>query len=451
MANSRKLRLPDLASHVEQVLKNRAGPGSRLTLALSGGVDSVVLLDILARLCGPLGFSLSALHVNHQISPNAGEWARFCAGLCARCGIPLDVAKVIVPRHGESLEAAAREARYREFAKARADFVVLAQHRDDQAETLLLQLLRGAGVAGAAAMPELSDARPRLLRPLLDISRAELEAYAKAHGLSWVEDESNLDTRFDRNFLRHRVFPLLSERFPACGTTLSRAARHFAESARLLDELAELDARDAVRESALDVAVLNVLSPARAKNLLRYWLAERGAPPPNSARLEEMRRQLTEARRDAQIRIGLGEVEIRRFQGFAHVVPVLPVPHADFSRTWLGEEELTLPELGGMLRFQRVEGKGIGLARLEATAVTICLRRGGERLRPDCKRPTRSLKNLLQEAQLPPWRRETLPLIWRGEELAAVPGIGVECEFQAKPGEAGLMLEWREEVLSKLR
>lgn len=441
MENSRKPPLPDPAVHVEQVLKKRVEPGRHLVLALSGGVDSVALLDILARLRGPFGFSLSALHVNHQISPNAGEWARFCAELCARLDVPLEVAKVVVPRAGESLEAAAREARYREFAKVRGDFVVLAQHRDDQAETLLLQLLRGAGVAGSAAMPELSGAFPRLLRPLLDIPRAALEAYAKANGLSWVEDESNLDTRFDRNFLRHRAFPVLAERFPACRTTFSRAARHFAEAAQLLDELAELDLRGALRDGGLAVESLRALSPVRAKNLLRYWLAGQGITP-NTARLEEMLRQLTGARQGAQVRIPLGGLEIRRFQGFAHAVPVLLAPDPDFSRRWQGEEAVALPELGGALRFRRAQGEGISLARLEASAVTIRPRRGGERLQPDCRRPTRTLKNLLQEAQLPPWRREMLPLVWCGEELAVVPGIGVGCGFQAKPDEIGVVPEW---------
>lgn len=446
MANSRKSPFPDRGSPlpllVESVLKKHLRPGCRLVLALSGGVDSVILLDILCRLREPLGFSLSALHVNHQLSPNAGEWAQFCADLCARHGIPLEVAKVVVPRQGVSLEAAAREARYREFARALGDFVVLAQHRDDQAETLLLQLLRGAGVAGAAAMPEVSCSHPRLLRPLLDISRAELEAYAKERGLAWVEDESNLDTRFDRNFLRHRIFPAIAERFPACRTTLSRAARHFAEAAQLLDELAELDARGALHDGGLAVESLRSLSPARAKNLLRYWLTGCDVAPPNAARLEDILRQLLQASQDAQLRVGLGTAEIRRFQGLAQVVPVHPAPNPDFSRIWQGEEELALPELGGVLHFRRSKGGGISLARLEASAVTLRTRRGGERLQPDCRRPTRSLKNLMQEARLPPWRRETLPLLYCGAELAAVPGIGVGCGFQASPDETGVVPEW---------
>ena len=231
--------------------------GDRLVAGLSGGIDSVVMLDLLRRAAAKMRFELAALHVNHQINPAAAKWARFCGAYCRQLGIGLTVVKVNVPREA-SLEAAARNARYAAFARLPADFVALAHNLDDQAETVLLQLLRGAGVKGVSAMPALGlriedwglrkisspltvetlhpRSHPSILRPLLDITRAEIEAYARARKLRWVEDDSNADTGFDRNFMRHRLLPVIAERYPAYRKTLARASRNFAEAAVLLDD-----------------------------------------------------------------------------------------------------------------------------------------------------------------------------------------------------------------------
>jgi tRNA(Ile)-lysidine synthase len=212
--------------------------GGRLLVGLSGGVDSVVLLDLLRRLSKRLGLELAALHVNHQINPAAGRWAAFCRAFCRRHGVALTVVRVKVPRRS-SLEAAARAARYRAFAAQPSDFIVLAHNLDDQAETVFLQLLRGAGVKGLSAMPVV---RNSILRPLLEVPRSEIEAYARQRKLKWIEDDSNADLGFDRNFLRHRVLPVIAQRYPSYRKTLARASRNLAEAAQLLDELAAADA-----------------------------------------------------------------------------------------------------------------------------------------------------------------------------------------------------------------
>jgi tRNA(Ile)-lysidine synthase len=340
------------------------------------------------------------------------------------------------------IEAAARKLRHEALARQPADFIALAHHQDDQAETLLLQLLRGAGVKGMAAMPSLKlrEGAPALLRPLLDISRAELLDYARQHSLQWVEDESNADDNYPRNFLRHRVFPLLGERFPACRTTLARSAHHFAEAGMLLDALAEQDAQGAFDGATLDVARLAALDAMRAKNLLRWFLQRRGALMPENSRLEEMLRQLCEARADAQICIAWGDWEVRRYRGRTHVCSVQAEPDADLRVLWRGEDKLALP--GGVLHFAHGMGAGISAKQLKAAPVTIRLRRGEETLRPDAARPARSLRYLFQECGIPPWQREYWPLLYCGETLVAVPGLGVESEYRAAPEEAGIVLSW---------
>ncbi len=442
MGSSKKRPSVDLVFHVENVLTRRVGPGQRVALALSGGVDSVALLHILLQLRPHLGFDLSAVYVNHGLSPNAGHWGEFCADLCRDRQVSFEAVPVRVPRRvGESLEAAARAARYQALLSQPVDFVVLAHHLDDQAETLLLQLLRGAGLKGLSGMPEVRALRPAFLRPLLEIPRSAIVDYAQSHGLRWVDDESNQNSAFDRNYLRRQVLPMLEKRFPAYRETLSRTSRHLAEAAQLLDELAQLDAGRAIREERLSVGVLRGFGEARAKNLLRHYLAGQGVPTPPAGRLESMLQQLLSARDDAQVHVRFGGFDIRRYRGEVYVESALGVP-MDFVLTWNSQDFLDWPGGGGRLLFRPTVGEGISLARLQDAAVTIRHRRGGERLRPDCRRPTRTLKHLLQEAGIPPWRRLRLPLLFCGDDLAFVPGIGVACAYQAQPDEAGLAVQW---------
>ncbi len=476
MASSRKSSrssqrdFPDLAALVAAQLKDIVTPRDRLVIGLSGGVDSIVLLDCLKVVSRKLRCRLSALHVNHQLSPNARRWAAFCGRFCRERGIPFVGVKVRVPRGGGP-EAAARAARYEVYARQDCDYVVLAHHRDDQVETFLLQLLRGAGVKGLAAMPLvrneqlglriertglIRDGRklnprssilnPGILRPLLDATREEILDYARKRRLKWIEDESNQDIYFQRNFLRREVLPVMAQRFPAYRTTIARSARHLAETARLLDEVAVGDGQAYLKEGALAVAALRRLSAARARNLLRWFLAVHGVAMPTAERLEQALRQALTAKQDARLLIELDGAELRRYDGCIQVVPALKTP-AHYSRTWLGEKRMGLPELGGALTFARRTGNGISLVRLRGSAVTIRLRRGGERLRPDCRRPTRSLKNLLQEARVAPWLRERLPLIFHGDTLVWVPGIGVDCAYQAKRGEPALLPDWSPSTL----
>ena len=408
----------------------------------------MVLLDILQGLSKKLRFRLSAIHVNHQLSPNAGDWAKFCQRWCKACGVLINIVKVNVrDARATGIEAAARDARYRAYSRQHADYVALAHHLDDQAETILLLLLRGSGVKGLSAMPELKhrnkESAPHIIRPLLDVPRSEIEHYAKLRKLRWIEDESNVNTELDRNFLRHKVFPLIGKRFQAYRETLGRASRHFAEAAALLDELAELDSRSALQGGRLNAKALRELAPARARNLLRYYFAQNGLLMPGTKRLDEILHQVAHSREDAKVSVALGELEVRRFKGEVYICRVHPDLDPKFCLSWQGEKKLEISELEGVMEFRRTRGKGMDYDKLMQEAVTIRVRHGGEKLRPDCKRPRRSLKDLLQESKIAPWERSRMPLLFSGERLVFVPGIGIDCDYQARVGQMGLSVQWR--------
>jgi len=449
---------------VEASLRHYVKAGHRLTVGYSGGLDSTVLLHVLAGLRAALGFSLSALHVHHGLSPHADAWALHCAAVCRSLAVPLQIEYVEVQRKGEGLEAAARAARYRVYTQLATDFLLLAQHRDDQAETVLLQLLRGASLKGLAAMPAAralvgsNVGSIILLRPLLTVTRAEMASWAQQHALRWVEDESNTDIALARNALRHGVLPSLSARFPHAVSVLAKSAAQFAEAASLLDALAAQDAQGALSAAGLSVSVLSALPEARARNVLRYFLAQAGGEihgvEIQYATLCEALRQVLFARHDAQVRVDFGAVSLRRYRQIIRLVPIQSAEKItnkaavkvsekanDSSRlVWRGESSVAL-KTGGVLRFQPVIGAGV---RLSDGQISIRQRVGGERIQLLPERPRRTLKNLLQEAGIAPWQRALLPLVYVNECLVWVAAIGADCAFLAQPGEPGWLIDWQE-------
>lgn len=439
-----------LTQHVADFLKNADISGKTILLALSGGMDSCVLLDLFVNVSQALplqsetaqSFQLQAMHVHHGLSPNADAWATFCLDLCAQYKTPLQIARVQVPKDtGSGIESAARQVRYAALLNTSADYVVLAHHADDQAETFLLQLLRGAGAKGLASMASRDESR-RLLRPLLDISHAELVSYATARQLRWVDDESNEDTHYDRNFFRHQVLPILEQRFPAVKTTLARSASHLAEASSLLDDLAQLDAQQCLQGLQLRVDALAQLTPPRARNLLRWWLVSQQQPLPSTQRLQEMLNQLLGAKTDAVMKVAVDSangVWLRRYQHLAYIE--INLPEQPIAMIWQGEDALELPDHSRLL-FERKQGSGLAAERLGIKKLRIAHRIGGERFKPDIARPTRTLKHLLQEASIPPWQRERLPLIYCDDALAVVPNIGVASHLQATSDEIGLVITW---------
>lgn len=438
----------DLERHIGERLAAVVPAGAGVCVGLSGGLDSTVLLDLLARVGPASGHRVSAVHVHHALSPNADAWAASCAGACAARGVQLDVVRVRVDREApEGLEAAARAARYAVYAARPEAVVALAHHQDDQAETLLLQLLRGTGLKGAAAMPELrtlAGSAVSLFRPLLGIPRERLHAYATARGLAWVEDESNASLAMDRNYLRHEIAPRLDARFAGWRDAAARFAVHAAGADALLEELARADGAGSRAGAGLRLDA--TLPAARRANALRAFLAAEGFAMPGAARLAEMVRQLYDARPDARVRIDHDGITLVRHRGAVHLAAGLRGPAATASEAWRvpwrGERDLDLGGGRGRVSFEPATGAGIA-----AEAATgdwhFAARRGGERVKLAAGGRTRTLKNLLQEAAVPEWQRERLPLLYRGERVAWVPGIGVAAELACAAGHPGLVPHWR--------
>jgi tRNA(Ile)-lysidine synthase len=421
-------------------LARHVAPHARLTLALSGGVDSVVLLHALQALRDQHAFDLQAVHVHHGLSVHADAWADFCGRLCASHAVELTVHRVQIARDDAAgIEAAARRERQRIFAALDTDFLLTAHHLNDQAETLMLQLLRGAGPKGLAAMAEVQRRRGWLAahwRPLLGVTRSVLLDYARAHQLAWAEDGSNLDVRFRRNALRQSVLPLLNAHFPGADATLARAAGLQAEAAELLDDLARLDAAAAISGERLDCSRLNALSMPRARNLLRYFIEQHGHPLPNARQLNEALQQLRDARKDARVCVSLGRDELWRYRGGAYLVPSAPA-FAEPVR-WQGETVLHVPAAGVDVCLDAGVGEGLKRSMLEAGVVELGVRQGGERLRLHPGGPHRSLKNLLQEHAIPPWQRDHVPLLWCNGQLLWAANIGLDADALAAPGEPGV-------------
>jgi len=319
MANSKNRRSDLIVASVDATLRRHAAPGACLTVALSGGLDSTALLHALVALQDARELRLSALHIHHGLSENADAWAAHCSQTCAVLGIPLKIERVDVERgSADGLEAAARRARHEVFTRTAADWIVLAHHRDDQAETLLFNLLRGTGLRGACAMRETNG---RLLRPLLGVGRDIIAGYAKEVGLAWIEDESNADISYSRNFLRHRALTDLERRFPGSASHLGGAARRFAEAQELLDELALLDLGRA-DDFPLALADWRALPEPRARNALRYLLHRRHIGIPSEERLSEFVRQVREAGPDRHPSVVFGTWRLYRRSGEIHLEPV---------------------------------------------------------------------------------------------------------------------------------
>lgn len=409
-----------------------------MCVGFSGGVDSAVLLELLSREAKAHPREITAVHVHHGLSPNADRWAQFCERFCAARSIPLDVVSVKVDRRaGEGIEAAAREARYAVYAKRPEPFVALAHHLDDQAETVLLQLLRGTGLKGAAAMPAmrtLPGSRVVIWRPLLGVSRAQILEFAREEKLEWVEDESNASVVHDRNYLRREIAPLLDARFSGWRDALARFARHAAEADALLAAQAGIDSPQ--------MPLVAGLSAARRANALRAFLAAHRLAMPAESRLKEMTRQLYGARPDARVRIEHDGVAIVRHRGAARVERNLPREAGEWRIAWHGEERIDLGADRGSVHFSRKRGAGI--AAMLAADGDWCLRprSGGEKIRIEARGRTRTLKNLLQERSIPAWQRDHLPLLFRGEQLVWVPGVGIAAEYACEGAGEGVLPSW---------
>lgn len=424
----------------------RQHPAGFYWIGYSGGVDSHVLLHLCARLKAELGPVFGAVHVNHGLHADAGRWAEHCLKTCAELDLPCQVMVVNAqPRSGESPEEAARNARYRALAQwLEPDAaLLLAQHQDDQAETVLLQLLRGAGPAGMAGMAQVARlGRGRLLRPLLEVPREALLDYALRFELDWIDDPGNWDEAFDRNYLRHRILPLIKARWPACARTITRSARHCAEAQQVVEETIAPHLEAAVDQAgSLDLATLVALDRPRQRWLLREWLRRLGFRSPQAIVLDRIIGEAVAAAPDRQPRIDWSEGTVCRYRGRLYALRRRSPPDQDWQAAWDGQTPLVLPD-NSVLEANLVIGVGVATRLWRQGGIEVRYRRGGERCRLP-GRGCRSLKKLLQAQGVPWWVRSRLPLVYLRGQLASVADLWVCEPFAAGMNESGVVLNWK--------
>lgn len=415
-------------------------PAGRLRVGLSGGLDSCVLLHVLASDRRARSRGLSAVHVHHGLHADADDWAARCEAACAALDVPISIVRVRVERDsGEGLEAAARRARYGAFASGALpdDVLALAHHRDDQAETFLLRALRASGTDGLASMRSWRpDGAGWIWRPLLDRPRIELEDYAIAHGLSWLEDPGNADERLDRNFLRHRVMPLLRERWPHASQAFAESARLVSQSADLLHDTdrAALDSMRLQGTHDLDTTKLRDLHAAQRARLLRLWAMQCGLPPLRGVTLRTIDEELLGSRHDATPVLRWGGFVLRRWRNRLHASRQTAPWPAGIELRWAGESPLELPG-GGQL--------ALNPPRCFPHPLLVRGRCGGERIHLPGRLHHHALKNLLQSADIPPWEREQLPVLWSGDDVAAAGDTLLSAQLQEWLHHEGTTLHWR--------
>jgi len=422
----------------------------RLCVALSGGLDSTVLLHALGALRDAGCFErLRAAHVDHALHPDSACWTDACGDFCAALDIPFTPIRVEVARApNQSPEDAARQARYRALTDTlqSGERLCVAHQADDQLETVLLQLLRGAGPAGLSAMPAAARfGGGWLLRPLLSFRRGALSEYARDQDLNWLEDPSNRDLSLSRNFLRLEILPKVYEQWPGAPSSVGRSARLCAEAQELLAELGAQDLTANGSDGKLNTDKLRSLSEPRQRNLIRVWLAQRGIGPPDSRRMGSIVATVVPARNDASPQVRWPGGAVRKYRGRLYALDasqlaILDQPPTD--RTWYPPAPLELDVGLGCLRIETGHDGGLDPARLGELPVQVRFRTGGEVLAPVGSAHRRPLKKLLQEFGIPPWWRDRLPLVFAHDRLVAVADLCIDRELAAAPGQTGWRIRW---------
>lgn len=419
-------------------------PTRRFWVAYSGGLDSHVLLQALVYLrdAGYLSTQIHAVHIHHGLQKQADNWAKHCQQVCARWVVPYELIAVKIPKiHRESLEAQARTARYSAVAQrlAPGEIVLTAHHADDQAETVLLQLLRGAGSAGLAAMPQLAPFGSGWLgRPLLSYTRTQLNDYAHQAQLHWLEDNSNFDQRFDRNFLRQDIIPRLKQRWPSLSRTLGRVAHHQAEANALIQAQAQADWYQCRGDTSeqLNLFALTALTPTRQRYLLRFWIKQLGLPVPSTNYIQRILDEVVTAQVDRQPLVRWRGGEIRRYRHHLFAMPNLPTVPQFTMLSWSLPTRCRLP--WGWLMAYPTQKQGLVIP--EGTCLQIRFRQGGEKFYQHGQHHT--VKKLLQAIHLPPWLRPFLPLIYWNDQLIAIPEIGVCDAFKGQKTGDCWIVQW---------
>lgn len=413
-------------------------------IAYSGGLDSHVLLHLMSECFkkNPL-FYIEAVHLNHGLNSKADYWEYHCQYICEKLKVPFRAKRLrlrISP--GDSVEAVARNARYETFRRIiRKNANILTAHtQNDQIETFFLQLMRGSGIKGLCAMPMKKRlGSGYLLRPLLNFNRNELQIYAEKNHLNWIEDPMNLELRFNRNYLRYKVLPVLEGRWPKVFSTVSRSASHCAEAAILLDQLADNDLQTIQSGCKLAIGPLLELPPERQRNVLRRWIFREGFLPPRTKQLEQIQKDVLKAKVNSNPFFTYGDVEVRRYRNELYLSSHVPQLNSRVIIPWDFRKHLILPGNLGILQAVKRKGEGI---KTDISQVTVRFRQGGERCQLIGRKKSHSLKKLMQEWKIPVWKRNTVPLIYYKETLIAVVGYCICHEFIVKKPEWGWVISF---------
>jgi len=433
-----KLDLQSFIRHLQQLTHQNA-----FCIAFSGGVDSHVLLKLLAEYRKTQSeIQLRAVHINHGLSPNANLWQQHCQQICAALNIPLISHTIALKKNpGESLEALAREARYAFLAEIlNSNEVLLTAHNaDDQAETVLLQLLRGAGIKGLSAMPtQKLFANSELIRPLLAFSRDEIHSYATQNHLNWIEDESNLNLIFDRNYIRQEIMPLIKQRWPQALNTIGRSAENCAEAQQFITEMIE---HDFLNQTTLNLQKLSELPTNQQPHALRHWIHQQGFKLPSKVQLEEIFATVIHSRQDATPKVEWSDQQILRFKHHLYIFKKNALNVKAWQSPWDLHDDLKLPF--GCLKTTLKKGAGLK-NQLRGQTFMVRFRQGGEKIKPSGRKETHALKKLYQEWQVPHWLRDRIPLLYYQDQLIAVVGYCVAEGYQALPDETGVVVEHQE-------
>jgi len=430
---TREILLQKLAA-----LSGGASQPKRYVVAFSGGLDSTVLLHALAADSGNREVPIIAAHVDHGLHEDSSDWSAHCNAVAESLGVRFISKRVLVDdQAGHGPEAAARDARYRVLGSLleHDDWLLSAHHQDDQAETLLLNLVRGSGPAGLAGIAEIRSFEAGwLVRPLLPFAQSDLRKYADLHELSWIDDPSNIDQQFDRNFLRHEIMPRLESRWPEVARRLQRSSRLASDAASLLNELAAIDAATlGDRPDRLQIDDLNALPVTRQRNVLRYAIRQLGLAPPSAAHVQKVIDEVIAAREDAEPVVCWNGVEIRRYRKSLYLLAADPFKAPADQGIAVDAQRLQLEQDLGVLRLVSDSAEGLSQDVVKH-GLELRYRHGGEKFRPSGQAHTKKLKKLLQEASIVPWMRDRIPLIYADGELVAVADLWLAAGAVSKPG-----------------
>jgi tRNA(Ile)-lysidine synthase len=433
-------------SELQRVVRERLprGASGALCVAFSGGLDSTVLLHAAARMCREHGGRVRAVHVDHGLHADSARWEEHCRSSAAQLAVEYASIRVSVQAADEGVEAGARQARYDALRAVLApgETLLTAHHADDQLETVLLALMRGAGARGLSAMAPLRGFGAGWhMRPLLQFTRDELLSWARAERLSWLEDPANASLRFDRNYLRSAIVPALRQRWPAAALSAARSAGHLGEAVTLLDQVAAADLSVAAVGRGVCVERLWQLDPSRRRNALRYWVRTCGARAPSTRKLAALELDVSVAREDRVPCIAWDDFAVRRYRGVLYCDRWHTAPPSATSLAWNASQPLALPGNLGHLRAQIESSGGLAAAACER-GLRVGFRAGSATIRPIGDTHHRSLKKLFQSAGILPWWRAHIPLLFVGADLAAVGDLWVAAEFAARAGEPGVRIVW---------